>query len=73
MIPVHSAYTIKLGLFQQRGGWVFIGTTGTFYDQPLFSGKRRTLYDAIEAAKGLAPADSFIVYSMLDNKNDWTD
>ena len=66
--------TIKIGLFEQNGGWVFIGIpeNGTFYDEPLFSGKRRSLEDAMSTAKKLAGPDKGLVYSRLDKTiNDW--
>lgn len=67
MIPAHSQSTINLGLFYQRGGWVFIAVPydNGFYGDVLFSGKRRTLDDAIDAAKRIAGADASIIYSML--------
>ena len=67
MIPVHSAYTINLGLFEQRGGWVFVAVSHDkdFYGDVLFSGKRRTLYDAIAAAKNRAGPEADFIYSML--------
>lgn len=73
MIPAHSLFTINLGLFEQNGGWVFIAVRNgdTFYDEVLFSGKRRTLKGAIEAAKKLAGEDADVLYSRLDNVNDW--
>jgi hypothetical protein len=74
MIPAHSQYTINLGLFEQNGGWVFLAVpAGTTFDGPvLFSGKRRSLSGAIEAAKKLAGDDVSMLYSRLDNVNDWT-
>lgn len=73
MIPVHSRITIDVGLFKQKGGWVFIGVShgAGFYAPPLFSGKRKTLALAIEAAKaasrGLDPPGECMVYCRLDN------
>jgi hypothetical protein len=74
MIPVHSQYTIDVGLLEQNGGWVMIAVEHNkgFYGKKLFSGKRRTLEDAMSLAKQLAPTDSALVYSRLDNViNDW--
>lgn len=74
MTPAHSVSTISLGLFEQRGGWVFVGVAydNGFYGPVLFSGKRKSLYDAIESAKKLAPEGAAMVYSRLDNTmNDW--
>jgi hypothetical protein len=66
MIPVHSQYTIDLGLFEQRGGWVFVAVPhgAGFYGDALFSGKRRTMNDAIDAAKKMA-GDVVFIYCML--------
>lgn len=61
--------TIEVGLFIQNGGWVFIGVPvgSGFYREPLFSGKRGSLQQAIDAAKKLAPAGSPMVYSRLES------
>ena len=68
----HSIATIKLGLFEQNNGWVFVAVpfTGHFYDEPLFSGKRKSLADAIDAAKVLA-GEQIMVYCRLDNVSSW--
>jgi hypothetical protein len=67
-IPVHSQYTINLGLFYQNGGYVFVAVPlgRDFYGDVLFSGKRRSLEQAITAAKSLAPDGTRMVYSRLE-------
>jgi hypothetical protein len=67
-IPVHSQYTINLGLFYQNGGYVFVAVPlgKGFYGDVLFSGKRKTVAQAIAAAKALAPDGARMVYSRLE-------
>jgi len=67
-IPVHSQYTINLGLFYQNGGYVFVAVPmGAGFDgDVLYSGKRKTLQDAISTAKRLAPEGAAMVYSRLE-------
>jgi hypothetical protein len=69
MIPAYEQPIIDLGLFEQNGGWVFIGVKHGhgFYCTPLFSGKRRNLSEAIQSAKKLVPPGHCVVYSRLDN------
>lgn len=74
MIPVHSLPIINIGLFEQNGGWVFLGVPNGlgFYGPVMFSGKRRSLQGAMEAAKRLAGDEADVLYSRLDNTiNDW--
>lgn len=67
-IPAHSQYTINLGLFYQNSGYVFVAVElgDDFNGDVLFSGKRRSLQDAIETAKKLAPENTAMVYSRLE-------
>lgn len=66
--------TIDVGLLQQATGWIFVGVPvgHTFHEEPLFSGKRKTLEQAINAAKELVPSGAIVVYSRLEaNINEW--
>lgn len=74
MINVDSRLTIDVGLLQQNNGWIFVGVKSgdTFHQEPIFSGKRKTLAQAIDAAKALAPKGASMVYSRLEaNINEW--
>jgi hypothetical protein len=74
MTPVHSPHIIDVALFIQNGGWIFIGVEHGegFYGHSLFSGKRRSLDDAIDIVKKLAPDDSRLLYCVMNNTmNEW--
>jgi hypothetical protein len=69
----HARWPSKtnLYLFRQNNGWVFI-LGNNLYDDPIKSGKRKTLEGAILAAKPFVPEGSSLVYSMIEStKNDW--
>jgi hypothetical protein len=68
MNPARSQYIIDVGLFEQRGGWVFVAVKHGhgFYNDILFSGKRKSLQLAMSAAKQLAGDDVGLLYSRLD-------
>lgn len=75
-IPVHSPYTIEVGLFHQSGGVIYVAVErGTgFYGDKIFSGKRDTLKAAMTAAQQQAGQDTKILFSQLDNTiTDWSD
>lgn len=72
MRPVPLLPTIKVGLFEQGGGWVFIVTRDNFYSDAIASGKRKSLAAAMDAAKEVAPDGHPLVFSRLDNLSyDW--
>jgi hypothetical protein len=72
MRDVRQRQIIKVGLFEQSGGWVFVVTDKEFYEIPLASGKRKTLALAMDAARAAAPRDRPIVFSRIDNlSDDW--
>lgn len=60
---------IDVGLLEQHNGWVFVGCPAGqgHYGEPLFSGKRKTLEQAMDAAKTLAPSGAAVVYSRLES------
>lgn len=65
-----SPSIINLGLFYQNGGYVFVAVPmgSGFYGEVLFSGKRKNMKDAIDAAKALAGDDVAMVYSRLEGE-----
>jgi len=64
MIPATSHRIIDVAVFEQRGGWVFVGVRqgNGFYNNVLFSGKRKTLALAMSASKELAGDQAELVY-----------
>ena len=72
MSRVRLPQTIKIGLFEQGGGWIFIVSRDNFHGDSLASGKRNTLESAMDAARASVPKGHPIVFTRLDNIHDWT-
>ena len=64
MIPVWSQHIIDVAVFEQRGGWVFVGVNhgNGFYNNILFSGKRKSLQLAMSSARKLAGDQASLIY-----------
>jgi hypothetical protein len=64
MTPAFSHRIIDVAIFEQRGGWVFVGVNHNngFYNNILFSGKRKTLALAMSASRELAGEQTELVY-----------
>jgi hypothetical protein len=64
MTHAYSQPIIDVAVFAQRGGWVFIGVNHNngFYNNVLFSGKRKTLSLAMYAARQFAGEHAQLVY-----------
>lgn len=65
MKDVRRLQIIKIGLFEQTGGWVFVVTDRDFYSTPIASGKRKTLALAMEAGRAAAPSGAPIVFTRI--------
>lgn len=64
MTHAYSQRIIDVAVFEQRGGWVFLVTEhgNGFYNNILFSGKRRSLELAMSAVKEWAGNETDFVY-----------
>jgi len=69
MIPARSVPIIDIGIFEQNSGFVFVGVlqdSGWSGDIE-FSGKRKSLSEAVLAARHLAGDDKDVMYTRLDS------